>query len=1030
MDPARTGTPAGPPTSSGPETPATGPIEPAQIRIELPERTTARLTARAREHGVTLGTVVQAAWGLLLACLTGRQDVLFGTTVSGRDAAVPGIESMIGLFINTLPTRLSWTPADTLGAVLERLQREQSALLDHQHLGLAEIQRAAGHPGGGELFDTLVVFENYPADSNLTDPTGTIRLTGHAFHDAVHYPLALIVKPGRRLDLRLKHHTGRLSADAAGLLAGRLTLVLDALADDTARPVAALDLRTPAERAHPEGERHTVPAVTLPDAIAAQTARTPGATAVVFADTTLSYAELDARAEALARRLRARGAGPEQFVAVAVPRSAELMVALLGVLKAGAAYLPVDLDYPADRIAYMLSDSGARTVVTTARDAVRLPDPDGLDILYAEGGEEGADLPDAPRGVPLTPDHPAYLIYTSGSTGRPKGVVVTHRAIGNRLAWMQGAYRLGADDRVLQKTPASFDVSVWEFFWALHEGAAVVLAAPDGHRDPAYLARLIRAENVTTAHFVPSMLEAFLASEEVTADPAWAGSLRRVLSSGEGLPGQAAARWHELTGVPLHNLYGPTEAAVDVTHHTFDGAPDTTVPIGRAVWNTGLRVLDSGLRPVPDGVPGELYLTGVQLARGYHRRPALTADRFVADPYAATPGARMYRTGDLVRRRPEGTLDYLGRTDRQVKLRGNRIEPGEIEAALTRHPAVARGAVVVRDQRLVAYAVPAAGAVADPAELRAALADALPAPLVPEAYVVLDDLPLTPSGKLDQAALPAPEAGRAARREPAGPLERQLTDIFAGVLGIADVGPDDDFFRLGGDSISSIGVASRARAAGLGLSPRDVFTHRTPAALAANTGTATAATSAAAFTLTDAEQARVRALVAPAAVADVWPLAPLQEGLFFHSAYDQGALDVYTVHETFVAVGEYVAGRLGREVVDRLVEPLLGGVYAGDAYRISMRSAVPQLYQAARTHDSLTEAVREIQAKAAANHQTGPVFMGIEGGVGTLPPAVAASVRARGGEIVTGAPVTELRRVAPGASGDLDRDRAGAGGPH
>ncbi|MEV7319542.1 non-ribosomal peptide synthase/polyketide synthase [Streptomyces sp. NPDC093970] len=879
------------------ETPAAGPVEPARIRVELPERTTARLVARAREHGVTLGTVVQAAWGLLLAGLTGRQDVVFGTTVSGRDAAVPGIESMVGLFINTLPTRLRWTPADTLGAVLERLQGEQSALLDHQHLGLAEIQRAAGHAGGGELFDTLVVFENYPADPNLTDPTGTVRLTGHAFHDAVHYPLALVVKPGRRLDLRLKYHADRISADAAGTLAERLVLVLDALADDTARPVAALDLRTPDERSDLEGERHTVPAVTLPDAIAAQTACTPGATAVVFADTTLTYAELDARAEALARRLRAGGAGPEQFVAVAVPRSAELMVALLGVLKSGAAYLPVDLDYPADRIAYMLSDSGARTVVTTARDAVRLPDRDGLDILYVE---DGTDLPDVPRAAPLTPDHPAYLIYTSGSTGRPKGVVVTHRAIGNRLAWMQGAYRLTADDRVLQKTPASFDVSVWEFFWALHEGAAVVFAAPDGHRDPAYLARLIRAENVTTAHFVPSMLEAFLASEEVTADPAWAGSLRRVLSSGEGLPGQAAARWHEVTGVPLHNLYGPTEAAVDVTHHAFDGAPDTIVPIGRPVWNTGLRVLDSALRPVPDGVPGELYLTGVQLARGYHGRPALTAERFVADPYADTPGARMYRTGDLVRRRPEGTLDYLGRTDRQVKLRGNRIEPGEIEAALSRLPAVARGAVVVREQRLVAYAVPAAGAVADPAALRAALADVLPAPLVPEAYVVLTDLPLTPSGKLDQAALPAPEAGRAARRAPAGPLERQLTEIFAGVLGIADVGPDDDFFRLGGDSISSIGVASRARAAGLGLSPRDVFTHRTPATLAAHAGTAPAAAPAtAALGLTDAEHDRIRALAAPAAVADVWPLAPLQEGLFFHSAYDQGALDVYTVHETF-----------------------------------------------------------------------------------------------------------------------------------
>ncbi|WP_019059449.1 non-ribosomal peptide synthase/polyketide synthase [Streptomyces prunicolor] len=882
-----------------------GPVEPAQIRVELTERITSRLAARARERGVTLGTLVQGAWGLLVGRMTGREDVLFGTTVAGRDAAVDGIESMIGLFINTLPTRLRWAPGDTLGGLLDRLQDEQSALLDHQHLGLADIQRATGHAGDGELFDTLVVFENYPGGEGapgITDPTGTIAVAGHAFHDAVHYPLALIVKPGRRLDLRLKHHARRLDADAVQSLADRLTLILHALADDPGARVADLDLLTPEELAdaHPAGETRPVPASTLAAAFAAQVARTPDATAVVHdRTTTLTYAELDARAEELAARLRAKGAGRERIVAVAVPRSAELMVALLGVLKSGAAYLPLDLDYPAERLAYMLADSGATTVVTTERDADRLPPVEGLDVLRVDSEGDEALFGGTPD--PAHPDDPAYLIYTSGSTGRPKGVVVTHRAIGNRLAWMQGGYELTADDRVLQKTPSSFDVSVWEFFWALREGAAVVLAAPDGHRDPAYLARLIRAEGVTTMHFVPSMLEAFLASDEVTADPAWAGSLRRVFSSGEALSGAAAHRWRELTGVPLHNLYGPTEAAVDVTHHAYDGASDTTVPIGRPVWNTGLRVLDSCLRPVPNGVPGELYLTGVQLARGYHRRPALTADRFVADPYATEPGARMYRTGDLVRRRPDGTIDYLGRTDRQVKLRGNRVELGEIEAELTRIPAVARGAVVIRDQRLVAYAVPSSGVTLDPAELRAALADALPTPLVPEAYVVLADLPLTPSGKLDQAALPAPEAERAERRSPAGPLERQLTEIFAAVLGIEDAGPDDDFFRLGGDSISSIGVASRARAAGLDLSPRDVFTHRTPAALAtAATPTAVVVPAAAdVFALTDAEHARVRAVAAPAEVADVWPLAPLQEGLFFHSAYDEGALDVYTVHETF-----------------------------------------------------------------------------------------------------------------------------------
>ncbi|WP_413759805.1 amino acid adenylation domain-containing protein [Streptomyces sp. MMBL 11-3] len=876
-----------------------GPITPAQVRVELSEQVTARLSARARELGVTLGTVVQGAWGLLLGRLTGRQDVVFGTTVSGRDAEVEGIESMIGLFINTLPTRFRWEPADTLAGLVGRLQDEQAALLDHQHLGLAEIQRVAGLAGSGELFDTLVVFENYPAATGLADPSGRIRVTGHEFHDAVHYPLALIVKPGRRLDLRLKHHARRLDADAVRGVADRLTRILHALAADPGQPAAALELLSPAELsdAHPAGERREVPGTTLVAAFEEQAARTPRATAVVYGDETLTYAELDARAEEFARRVRATGAGPGTFVAVAVPRSTALMVALLGVLKSGAAYLPVDVDYPADRVTHMLTDSGATTVVTTIGTAHRLPEVPGLTHLLVDAPAD-EQRPAADQGIPAGPDDPAYLIYTSGSTGLPKGVVVTHRAIVNRLAWMQGAYGLTADDRVLQKTPASFDVSVWEFFWALCEGAAVVLARPDGHRDPAYLAGLIREQGVTTLHFVPSMLEAFLQSEEITADPAWAASLRRVLSSGEALPGDAAARWLDLTGVPLHNLYGPTEAAVDVTHHPYDGAPGTTVPIGRPVWNTGLRVLDTCLRPVPAGVPGELYLTGVQLARGYHARPGLTAGRFVADPYGG-PGERMYRTGDLVRRRADGVVEYLGRTDRQVKIRGNRVELGEIEAALVRQDSVAQAAVAVADGALVAYVVPARDARPEPARLAEGLSAALPAAVVPGAYVVLDALPLTPSGKLDRAALPAPQSMRAEVRAPRNEHERALTAIFAAVLKLDEVGIDDDFFMLGGDSITSIGVSSRARRAGLDIGPRDVFAHRTPAALAAAAAPVAEVRSLRSeFALTAEETERVHRL-SPGPVDDIWPLAPLQEGLFFHSTYDAGTLDVYTVHESF-----------------------------------------------------------------------------------------------------------------------------------
>ncbi|WP_332459822.1 amino acid adenylation domain-containing protein [Nocardiopsis gilva] len=571
-----------------------------------------------------------------------------------------------------------------------------------------------------------------------------------------------------------------------------------------------------------------------------------------------------------------------------------------------------DVDTRGDR-GGALDGLGAGYATGSAADGVRpasasgaadnRPGADGTRASAADAGSTAAQA---------APDDPAYLIYTSGSTGRPKGVAVTHRAIVNRLAWMQDQYGLTADDRVLQKTPSSFDVSVWEFFWALCEGAAVVLARPDGHRDPAYLADLIRLRGITTLHFVPSMLEAFLRADEVTADPGWASSLLRVFSSGEALGTDAAARWDALTGVPLHNLYGPTEAAVDVTWYPFStqedaAVPDplSSVPIGWPVSNTRLHVLDACLRPVPPGVPGELYLAGVQLARGYHRRPELTADRFVADPFGA-PGDRMYRTGDLVRRRADGALEYLGRTDRQIKIRGNRIEPGEIEAALTSTTGVARAAVVARDGMLVAYVIPGRGHDdLDPELLRADLSDRLAAPMVPSAFVILDDLPLTPSGKLDAAALPAPAAAApTSSRGPRDDRERLLCASFADVLGLPEVGIDDDFFILGGDSISSIGVSSKARAAGLEISPRDVFRHTTPAALAAavaaegaapETG-ADDALSLSAFALTPEETARVEEL-SPAPVEDIWPLSPLQEGLYFHASYDEGALDVYMSQE-------------------------------------------------------------------------------------------------------------------------------------
>ncbi|SNY72988.1 non-ribosomal peptide synthetase [Paractinoplanes atraurantiacus] len=773
---------------------------PGKLESELPREVTDRLTALARDRQVTLNTVVQAAWAVLLVQLTGRTDVVFGTTVSGRPPQVPGVDEMIGFFINTLPVRAALDPAESWAALLDRLQAGQSKLLGHQHLPLTDVQRLAGL---GELFDTLTIFESYPLDTGaLHDSTGSagLRMTDVTGDDAPHYPLTLAVAPGERLRLGLAYRADVFTAARASEILDRYGALLADLTADPFRPVG----RAVAE--HSFADPVAFPETTLPQLFASAVRANPGQVAVVFEGATLTYADLDQRVAALAGWLRSRGAGPETVVAVAIPRSLDLVVALHAVHRAGAAYLPLDPSHPRERNDFLLADSGATIVLTSAE-------------------HTGTPVPEAPD---LPGDAAAYVIYTSGSTGKPKGATVSHRSIVNRLLWMQDQYRLQPGERVLQKTPAGFDVSVWEFFWPLIAGATLVVARPDGHRDPAYLADVISRDEVSTVHFVPSMLRAFLAAAP-SVPP-----LRRVICSGEALPGDLARRFGEvLPGVSLHNLYGPTEAAVDVTFHEVDTTADGPVPIGRPVWNTEVHVLDPWLRPVPAGVTGELYLGGVQLARGYLGRPALTAQRFVASPFGAA-GDRLYRTGDLARFTESGALEYAGRTDDQVKIRGLRVEPGEIEAALTALPGISAAAVVARDdgpaRRLVAYVVASDA----PTDLAGALAETLPEHLVPAAFVHLKELPLSPNGKLDRRRLPAPDfAAQAGDGEPRTPAEELFAGLVAAVLRLDRVGIRDSFFTLGGDSILALQLTARARAAGWRLSTRVVFARPTVEGLAA-----------------------------------------------------------------------------------------------------------------------------------------------------------------------------------------------------
>ena len=812
--------------------------------FDLDEATTARLTGLAAELGVTPNTMLQVAWGILLGRTTGRDDVLFGTTVSGRPAQLAGVESMVGLFINTIPVRVRLDPAESVRALLTRTQGEQADLLDHHYVGLADIQAAAGIGG---LFDTLVVFESYPVDAEgireqAADIDG-MAVTGLDVADATHYPLTLLAQLDTRLRLRAGYLRDLFEEKTVRRIADRLLRVLTAMTAEPDAAVDAIELLDGAERelvvSHWNRTDHPLPdpSATLASMFAAQAARTPDAPAVTFEGTTLSYAEFADRVYRLARWLIERGIGAESFVALGMRRSIDLVVGMYAVSVTGAAYVPLDPDHPAERTEYILRTADPVCVLTSGDDLDIDTAQVRIDLLDLSG-HSAEPLTDADRVAPLRSSNTAYVIFTSGSTGRPKGVAVPHGAIVNRLVWMQSEYGLTADDGVLQKTPSTFDVSVWEFFWPLQIGARLVVARPDGHRDPGYLAELIAAEGVTVAHFVPSMLAVFVAESAV----AQCTSLRTVFASGEALSPKSAHRLRKLTGAALHNLYGPTEAAVDVTYHQVVDADQETVPIGAPVFNTRVYVLDSRLRPVPVGVAGELYLAGDQLASGYVRRPDLSADRFVANPFG--DGERMYRTGDLVYWTDRGELEYLGRTDFQVKLRGLRIELGEIESALTALDAVAQAVVLVRNDahtgdQLVAYVV-AAQQFIDTEEVREELGRALPSYMVPAVVMVLSELPLNASGKLDRKALPAPVFEAAVFRAPVTPVEEIVAGIFAEVLGVERVGLDDDFFALGGNSLIATRVAARLSASlDTDLRVREIFEASTVAALAARAESAT-----------------------------------------------------------------------------------------------------------------------------------------------------------------------------------------------
>ncbi|WP_330229205.1 amino acid adenylation domain-containing protein [Nocardia sp. NBC_00508] len=899
------------PTLAGIESTETG-----MMSVDLSRATVARLETTGREAGATVNTLVQAAWAMLLAMLTGRTDVVFGGTVSGRPPELGGVEEMVGLFINTLPVRVRLDPAEKVADLLARVQSEQARLLDHQHIGLAAIHQAVGL---AELFDTLTVFESYPIDrealSQALDIAG-MRVLDVEGTDATPYPLNLMVIPLRGADeqdtlrITLKYLADQLPPEAARPLLDRFVRLLTQLADNPRALVSQLQYCDDTEREAllPVRGQESAWSATLPELLTAGARIDPDAIAVAAGELTMSYGELDAWSNRFARVLLRRGVGREVFVVLALTRSLESVVAVWALAKTGAAFAPLDPNYPVERIEHMLADSKAPIGLTVTATGETLPGTvdwlllDDLNTIRRAMTVPDAPITDEERGGPIDLDQTAYLIYTSGSTGKPKAVLLSHRGIANLVVAQRETLSLDHTAGVLQVASPSFDASVFELLIAHGAGGRLVVSPPDVYGG-AELEHLLRTQRVTHAVITPSAL--------ATMEPVDLDHLRVLAVAGEAATPELIERW--APGRRMVNLYGPTEFSIWATGpgELVSGEPIT---IGGPIRGAATMVLDTWLRPVPVGVPGELYLAGPALARGYFNRFEMTASRFVADP-SGEPGGRMYRTGDMVRwvigHDGAYELEYLGRSDFQVKIRGLRIELGEIDAVLSRDDEVEYAVTIgltgpAGTTVLVSYVLPVEGVRLDVERLRAQVAAELPGYMVPGYLVVLDSIPLTPVGKLDRKALPVPDFSETHRPylAPRTPVEEAVAAVFGDVLGRERVGADQSFFELGGNSLSATKVVARVNAAlGSRIALRDLFDAPTVAQLSARVVPATGAEPG-------------RFVLAPRIRPDRVPLSPAQQRMWVLNRMDPdspayniavalrltGALDVEALRAALVDV--------------------------------------------------------------------------------------------------------------------------------
>ncbi|CAJ7636806.1 non-ribosomal peptide synthetase [Burkholderia pseudomallei] len=962
-----------------------------QVNLTIERAKYDRLGRIAEASGCTIVHVMFGVLALYFSRAFQVDEVVIGMPVHNRSTAQQ--KRAIGMFASVVPIRIPVNGNERFVSLLNGVSAELRHCYRHQRFPIAELNRRLGlvRTGRRQLFDLTLSFEKFPLDFYIGEVKLGLTSMRHRFEQT---PITVNVQDyheDQDLVMQFNYDVNAFSHAEVDNIGTRIGGLLDALIehhDDM--PVGMLPLLDEAERkqvvyAWNATERDYPIEQCIHQLFEAQVDRKPEAIALTFDGQRLSYAELNARANRLAHYLQARGVGPDRLVALCAERGIEMVVGLLAILKAGGAYVPLDPSHPPERLRRMLDDTNPVAVLVDDIGADALASFESHVAARSPRVHLSRDIAQWRACSPANPSTPreraarrlAYVIYTSGSSGEPKGVMNEHRGVVNRLWWMQQTYALDERDAVLQKTPFSFDVSVWEFFWPLMSGARLVIAKPEGHKDPAYLSELIDRERVTTLHFVPSMLQAFLEDEGAARG---CGSVKRVMCSGEALPPSLVKRFYRcLPDARLHNLYGPTEAAVDVTAWACDAEEGgASVPIGRPIANTRIYILDGYGQPVPRGVAGELYIGGVQVARGYLNRPELTRERFVDDPFVA--GGRLYKTGDLARWRTDGSLEYLGRNDFQVKIRGFRIELGEIEAQLAKVAGVRETVVLARDsgspageKRLVAYYT----GNADVAALREQATRHLPAYMVPSAYVRLDAWPLTPNGKLDRRALPAPADDAYARAEyeaPQGAKEEALAAIWKDLLPVERISRHDNFFELGGHSLLVIGLSEKLRAAGLHADVRVVYRASTLADLAAHLGTdnqdiriplnliadGDEHITPAQLTLVALSQESIDALMTKveggaANVQDIYPLAPLQEGILFHHLMS-GESDPYVLSG--------VLAFRGREVMERFVSALQQMIDRHDILRTGFFwEGLEQPVQVVQRRATLPVSVVELDAR-------------------------------------------------------------------